>query len=217
MVDLMNLPKLAEVGACVFDVQHPDCRGVYHNSLVETSLGHYNHPQRWDDATSRSAWVPVDRLLYVFTGDGARRLEPVMNSTTYAALGIRWADSRPQFVAAMETMGGGGAVLIRRQVVEDHQPAVRYAGHPQGEDIQWCEQARAAGWIIASYSGMRGLHIGVNQESWATWMTCHAGHMTMLEADHPNGIWVEDFSAWLLKDHPDVFGIVGDYISKYKR
>jgi hypothetical protein len=121
--------------------------------MIETRGGLYNHPQR--------TILLRDRILemWVQNADGTRRVPRQVKS-------IRW-DQREGweqipdevlYLARVETTGGGGAVITRREMFLPPVNA-RYGASVQGEDVPLCEQIRKCGHTVALYSGIRGLHL----------------------------------------------------------
>lgn len=195
LMESMHLKVQLRIGAMVFDVQHPNCRGQYHNAMIETRPGQYNHPQR-------TGIVPSDRILAVVgSGDETR---PVL-AVNPKRIPMPWnpqlrhfewhRDGNKFYVARVETTGGGGAVIMRRSALLCHLQA-RYAGHPQGEDIQMCGVIRQDGWNIATFSGQRGLHLWPQQRE-AVEAVSEANLWGLMHEQNPWGIWVEDWLKWV--------------------
>ena len=157
-----------EIGTMCADVQHPHCSGRYHNYMLEVAPGRYNHPDR-------ARPIPRDRFIEQFTVT-THKVRPAR------LIPARWDsfdhDHELCAVVRVGTTGGGGAAIIRREVLEK---GARYGAHPQGEDIPLCETIRAQGREVAMYTGIRGLHVPRD---------LYPGEFDLRQ---PYGIWIEDW------------------------
>jgi len=87
-------------------------------------------------------------------------------------------------IMSVDTTGGGGAVIIRRGCLQ--QPvSARYGPHVQGEDVSLCRTIQKAGFKVAFYRGVRGLHLS------RALFEQHADDGSVEQ--HPFGDWVEDW------------------------
>jgi len=172
---LISMMKVCpSVGTMCADVQHPHCLGKFHNYMLSTPLGGYNHPDR-------SKMVQAEQMIYQFVvGTHGQYITP---SRLY---GVSWEEENVSYVARVGTTGGGGAAIIRREVLSyapsifKHLPG-HYGAHPQGEDIVLCEAIRASGLEVAMYSGIRGLHMPRD---------LYEGPLDLQEL---YGVWIEDW------------------------
>lgn len=138
---LSMMRRFPKIGILAADVEHPGCGGKYHNGMVAVGDGIYNHPDR-------SGAVPEERIHTVFVG-GATYVDP-------EGYQLAWNQSETPYIVRVETTGGGGAAMVRREVFE---AGLRYGAHHQGEDVPLCEGALRAGWQVCITNGILGTHI----------------------------------------------------------
>ena len=189
---LVSMMKICpSVGTMCADVQHPHCAGKFHNYMLSTLLGGYNHP-------NRARMVQTSQMIYQFiVGTKGQYITPSR------AFGVHWEEDKLLYVARVGTTGGGGAAIIRRSVIEAPIGA-RYGAHPQGEDIALCEAIRFGGYEVAMYSGLRGLHMPRDL------------YTDPIDLQNPYGIWIEDWLVARSHTHVTVQGQVNErkHISK---
>jgi|GEM_PF-5466255 len=138
---LSMMQRFPKIGILAADVEHPGCGGKYHNGMVAVGDGIYNHPDR-------SGAVPEERVHTVFVL-GSHDVEP-------EGYQLAWNQSETPYIVRVETTGGGGAAMVRREVFED---GLSYGAHHQGEDVPLCEGALRAGWQVCITNGILGTHI----------------------------------------------------------
>jgi len=172
-----------KIGTLCADVQHPHCKGKYHNGMVLNNLGQINHPDR-------TRPIPPKALIDVFATRGREILypdrQPLMRWDQRAACYSERA-REVLYLSEVATTGGGGAAILRREVLEEPIGA-RYAAHILGEDVNLCRTISNAGRKVALYSGIRGLHLSRK-------LFDEADEEISLGSDHENrfGVWVEDW------------------------
>jgi len=180
-----SLPRVIEdnsrLDAVCVDVQHPYCRGRFHNYLLEVGSGRYNHPDR-------TAHVPSDRYLSALTPSGIPGLPQ-------SAVQMWEQATRFHELLRVDTLGGGGAALFRRRVFAPTPEGydARFGAHEQGEDVPLCQCIRARDGIIAVYAGVRVLHC--TRDLLAMVGRLEEGMVP------PRGVWVEDFLRWWRQGH----------------
>ncbi len=174
---LVSMMKICpSVGTMCADVQHPHCTGKFHNYMLSTPMGGYNHP-------NRVRMVQTDQMIYQFVvGSHGQYITPSR------AFGVHWEEDKLLYVARVGTTGGGGAAIIRRSVL-DPPISARYGAHPQGEDISLCKAIQSGGYEVAMYSGLRGLHVPRDL------------YDGPLDLQDPYGIWIEDWLAVRSQTH----------------
>lgn len=129
------------IGILAADVEHPGCGGKFHNGMVHVGEGIYNHPDR-------SGLVPEERVHTVFVGL-ATHVDP-------EGFELLWNDVNVPYIVHIDTTGGGGAAMIRREVLGE---GARYGAHHQGEDVPLCVAAKAAVWQVCITNGILGTHV----------------------------------------------------------
>jgi len=171
-----------EIGTLCADVQHPHCKGKFHNAMVENTLGQINHPDR-------SECVLPEWLIDVWSVTWGQVLRPKRVGR------LQWDQSRSSsgwrhemlYLAEVATTGGGGAAIIRRSALEE---GACYGAHILGEDVKLCRGIREQGLRVALYSGIRGLHLSRK-------LFEEAGRSIVLGASDSDearfGVWVEDW------------------------